>query len=260
MSAEPLLSAAGLGKHYDLALSFGRESMPQTIRRMLTGASRKRVHWALRDVSFEVGRGEIVGLIGPNGAGKSTLLLLLAGIAAPSEGTVKIRGRADLFFQLGSALSPRLSVYDNLLLCSALLGHDRTRTRAQADRILEFAGLTEYRDALYGVLSSGMAARLPFAVALHGDLDIVLSDEAVVVGDAAFQLRCAEAFASLKNAGKTIILATHSSETARTLCTRVIYLDDGRVRVDGSPEEALAAYRAAHIPEGAVPAPAAGSR
>ena len=244
MSAESVVSASGLGKHYDLALSFGRESTPQTIRRMTVGASGRRVHWAVRDASFEIGRGEIVGLIGPNGAGKSTLLLLMAGIAAPSEGTVKTRGRADIFFQLGSALSPRLSVLDNLFLCSALLGHDRARTRARTDRILEFAGLTEYRNALFGVLSSGMAARLPFAVALHGDLDIVLSDEAVAVGDAAFQVRCAEAFEGLRKAGKTVMLATHSFDTVRKQCTRALYLDEGRIRVDGSPEEALKAYRA----------------
>ncbi|MFI5350849.1 MAG: ABC transporter ATP-binding protein [Elusimicrobiota bacterium] len=244
MSAEPILSASGLGKHYDLALSFGRESMPQTLRRMATGASRRRVHWAVRDVSFKIGRGEIVGLIGPNGAGKSTLLLLLAGIAAPSEGAVAVKGRADLFFQLGMALSPRLTVLDNLLLCSALLGHDRALTRAKADRILEFAGLTEYRDALFGVLSSGMAARLPFAVALHGDLDIVLSDEAVSVGDAAFQARCAEAFEGLRKSGKTVMLATHSLETVRDRCTRAIYLHEGRIRVDGRPAEALKAYQA----------------
>ena len=248
MSAEPVVSAAGLGKHYDLTLGFGRESTPQAIRRMAVGASGRRLHWAVRDASFEIGRGEIVGLIGPNGAGKSTLLLLLAGIAAPSEGTVKTRGRADIFFQLGSALSPRLSVLDNLFLCSALLGQDRARTRAQADRILEFSGLTQYRNALYGVLSSGMAARLPFAVALHGELDFVLSDEAVAVGDAAFQARCAEAFEDMRKAGKTVVLATHSLEMVRVLCTRAIYLDEGRIRVDGSPEEALKAYQAASRP------------
>jgi ABC-type polysaccharide/polyol phosphate transport system ATPase subunit len=242
MSADPLVSAAGLSKSYDLALSFGRETMPQTLQRMVTGAFRRRVHWALRDVNFEIGRGEIVGLIGPNGAGKSTLLLLLAGIAAPTEGTVTVRGRADLFFQLGSALSPRLTVLDNLHLCAALLGHDRALTRARVDRILEFSGLSDYRDQLFGVLSSGMAARLPFSVALHGDLEIVLSDEAVSVGDAAFQARCAEAFGTLRKAGKTIVLATHSLTAVRSFCTRVIYLDEGRVRLDGSPAQALAAY------------------
>lgn len=242
MSAEIVLSAAGLGKCYDLALSFGRESMPQTLRRLLTGASRRRVHWAVRDLNFEVRRGEIVGLIGPNGAGKSTLLLLLAGIAAPSEGSVRTAGRVDLFFQLGSALSPRLTVLDNLLLCAALLGHDRAKTHAQADRILEFAGLTEYRDSLYGVLSSGMAARLPFSVALHGELEIMLADEAVSVGDTAFQARCAEAFRGLQKAGKTVVLATHSLETVRTFCTRAIYLKEGRIRTDGPPEKAVGAY------------------
>lgn len=245
MSADIVLSAAGLGKAYDLALSFGRESMPQTLHRLATGASRRRVHWAVRGLDFEVSRGEIVGVIGPNGAGKSTLLLLLAGIAAPTEGSVTTGRRVDLFFQLGSALSPRLTVLDNLRLCAALLGHERARTLAQADRILEFAGLTEYRDALFGVLSSGMAARLPFSVALHGDLDVVLADEAVSVGDAAFQLRCAEAFQNLRKSGKTVVLATHSLETVRDLCTRALYLDEGRLRVDGPPERAVQAYLSA---------------
>jgi ABC-type polysaccharide/polyol phosphate transport system ATPase subunit len=247
MSDEPVLTASGLGKHYDLALSLGRESIPQSIIRVVTGASRRRIHWALRDVTFEVRRGEIVGVIGPNGAGKTTLLLLLAGIAAPSAGSLKVAGRTDLFFQLGSALSPRLSVLDNLLLCSALLGHDRAVTRSKVDQILEFAGLTEYRHALFGVLSSGMAARLPFAVALHGDLNIVLSDEAVSVGDAAFQIRCGDAFADLRKAGKTLMLATHSLETVAR-CTRAIYLDEGRICFDGSPQEALKAYKSARHP------------
>ena len=245
MSGEPVLSAKGLGKHYDLSLSLGRESMPQTLQRMVTGSSRRRVHWAVRDANFEIGRGEIVGLIGPNGAGKSTLLLLLAGIAAPSEGTVSLRGRADLFFQLGMALSPRLSVIDNLFLCSALLGHDRNKTRARADQILDFAGLTGYRNALFGVLSSGMAARLPFAVALHGDLDIVLSDEAVAVGDASFQARCGAAFERLRKQGKTVVLATHGLETVAALCTRAMFIEEGRIRVDGPPAAAVRAYRAA---------------
>jgi lipopolysaccharide transport system ATP-binding protein len=244
VSDEIVLSAAGLGKCYDLALSFGRESMPESVRRLLTGASRRRVHWAVRDLTFEIKRGEIVGLIGPNGAGKSTLLLLLAGIAAPSEGSVVTAERVDLFFQLGSALSPRLTVLDNLLLCAALMGHDRAKTRKLAGRILEFAGLTEYRDALYGVLSSGMAARLPFSVALHGELEIVLADEAVSVGDTAFQARCAEAFLGLRKAGKTVVLATHSLGTVRSLCTRAIYLHDGRIRTDGTPEQAVKAYLA----------------
>jgi len=245
----PVLSAAGLGKCYDLAAVRVRENLPQTLRRLATGESRHRAHWALRGVNFEIERGEIVGLIGPNGAGKSTLLLLLAQIAEPTEGAVTTRGRTDLFFQLGSGLQPSLSVLDNLRLCAALLGHGRARSKAQVDRILEFSGLSDYRHARFAELSSGMAARLPFSVALHGDLDIVLADEAISVGDAAFQARCAEAFKGLRRDGKTVIMATHALDAVRSRCTRAIYLDAGRVRADGAPAETVKAYLAVARPD-----------
>jgi len=239
------LRAQGLGKRYDLAAGFVRENAPRRLLRLLTGSAARREHWALRGADFSVGRGEIVGLIGANGAGKSTLLLLLAGILEPTEGRVETRGRIDLFFQLGSGLQPNLTVFDNLRLCAALLGHDRARTRAHADRILEFAGLSDYRNAFFGELSSGLASRLPFSVALHGDLDVVLADEAISVGDAAFQRRCAEAFRDLKRRGKTMIVATHALELVREQCTRAIFLDAGRVRADGEPGRVVAEYAAA---------------
>jgi len=248
VSAPVVLSAAGLGKRYDLAAP-GRESLPQALLRLAAGAPRRRALWALRGVSLEIRRGEIVGLIGANGAGKSTLLLLLAGIAEPTEGAVTARGRADLFFQLGSGLQPGLSVLDNLRLCAALLGHDPALTRARTARILEFSGLTEYRAARFGELSSGLAARLPFSVALHGELDVVLADEAVSVGDAAFQARCAEAFRGLRRDGKTIVLATHDMDAVRALCTRAVYLEAGRVRAEGAPAETVDAYLAVARPD-----------
>jgi ABC-type polysaccharide/polyol phosphate transport system ATPase subunit len=245
MNETTALRAQGLGKRYELATGFVRENAPRRLLRLLTGSSARREHWALRGVDLEVGRGEIVGIIGANGAGKSTLLLLLAGILVPTEGRVETRGRIDLFFQLGSGLQPNLTVLDNLRLCAALLGHDRARTRADADRILEFAGLSDYRNAFYGELSSGLAARLPFSVALHGELDVVLADEAISVGDAAFQRRCAEAFLDLKRRGKTMIVATHDLESVREMCTRAIYLESGGLRADGEPGRVVAQYAAA---------------
>lgn len=248
MSGDIVLSASGLGKRYDLAVGSKRESLPHVFLAWATGNANRRAHWALRNVDMQIHRGEIVGVVGANGSGKSTLLLLLAGIAQPSEGRVLSRGRTDLFFQLGSGLQPRLSVLDNLRLCAALLGHDRRRTRSQADEILEFAGLTPYRNALYGELSSGLAARLPFAVALHGNLDVVLADEAVSVGDAAFQARCAEAFQGLKRDGKTVLLATHDLDLVREQCSRAIYLEGGRIVAEGEPRSVVDRYWAVARP------------
>jgi ABC-type polysaccharide/polyol phosphate transport system ATPase subunit len=242
VSGDIVLSATALGKRYDLAAARARRSLPHELLRLLTGTFERREHWALRGVDLEIRRGEIVGVVGANGAGKSTLLLLLAGIAEPSEGRVTSRGRTDLFFQLASGLQPRLSVLDNLRLCAALLGHDRGRTRRQESRILKFAGLEDYREALYGELSSGLAARLPFSVALHGELEVVLADEAVSVGDAAFQARCAEAFQGLKQDGKTVLLATHDLDLVREQCTRAIYLEKGRIVAEGAPRDVVDRY------------------
>lgn len=242
---EVVFRAQGAGKRYAAAIGRARETVPEALRRLLAGASSRREFWALRNVDFEVRRGEAVAVIGPNGAGKSTLLLLLARIVDPSAGVVEVKGSTSLLFQVASGLQPRLSVLDNFWVCSALLGFPREEFRRRLPEIAAYAGLSDRLHVRYGELSSGMAARLPFSVAVHGELDVVLSDEMIAVGDQAFRRRCVDTFQRLRGEGKTIVVATHDLDLARSLCSRAIYLDAGRVVFDGPVADAVAAYEKA---------------
>ncbi len=240
-----VLRTRAAGKRYDAAIGRARETVPEALRRLLSGDSVRREFWALRDVDLEVRRGEAVAVIGPNGAGKSTLLLLLARIVDPSAGSVEVDGSTSLLFQVASGLQPRLSVLDNFWVCSALLGFPREEFRRRLPEIAAYAGLADRLQTRYGELSAGMAARLPFAVAVHGELDVVLSDEMIAVGDQAFRRRCVDTFQRLRREGKTIVVATHDLDLAKSLCSRAVYIDAGRVVFDGPAAEAVAVYEKA---------------
>jgi lipopolysaccharide transport system ATP-binding protein len=233
------ISADSLGKRFLIGSADQRRTALGALRRAVLGRAELRELWALRGLNFEIRRGERVGLIGPNGAGKSTLLLLLARILAPTEGRLEVRGKVDPFFQLGAGLQPRLTVLDNFALCAALLGIPRKTFHRNLPRMIEFSGLGEYRNAAYGELSSGLAARLPFAVAVHADLDIVVIDEAFSVGDRVFQARCLEVFEDFRRRGRTVVLASHDLDLVRRLCGRALYLRDGRAAFFGKSDEAV---------------------
>jgi ABC-type polysaccharide/polyol phosphate transport system ATPase subunit len=242
MSEGIALRLEAAGKRYWLSTLAERERFPQTVRRLLTGNSSRRPLWALRDVTMTVGRGEVLGVIGPNGAGKSTLLMLLAGIIGPTEGVVDVRGRASLFFQLASGLRPQLSVLDNLSLCAALLGIGRARFREILPGMIEFSGLGDFLHARYGELSAGMAARVAFSAAIHADLDIIIADEMISVGDEAFQKKCFAAFDDMRRRGKTMVLASHSMDQVLKLCTKTAYLRKGKLEYFGEPADAIKRY------------------
>ncbi len=228
-----------IGKRFEIGAAQQRPSLLQTARRWLTGSVEKRELWALRGVDLEVRRGEILGLIGPNGAGKSTILLLTARILVPTEGSISLRGRTNPFFQLSAGLQPELTVRENFSLCAALLGIPRADYRRHFDRIVEFAELRPYLNARLAELSTGLAARVPFSTAVHADLDILLVDEMLSVGDAAFQAKCRDVFMRFKRQGKTLLIVSHNLDLIRTLCDRCLYLSDGRVRYLGEPDEAV---------------------
>ena len=236
------ISAESLGKRFLIGAADQRRTALGALRRAITGRADTRELWALRGLDFEIRRGERVGLIGANGAGKSTLLLLLARILAPTEGRLEMRGKVDPFFQLGAGLQPRLTVLDNFALCAALLGIPRKAFRRALPKMLEFSGLGDYRNAAYGELSSGLAARLPFAVAVHADLDIVVVDEAFSVGDRMFQARCLEVFEDFRRRGRTVVLASHDLDLVRRLCGRTLYLRGGRAAFLGKTDEAVDAF------------------
>ncbi|OGS12995.1 MAG: hypothetical protein A2234_08195 [Elusimicrobia bacterium RIFOXYA2_FULL_58_8] len=235
----PAIRVENLGKRFLIGVKAEKESFLGTTRRLMTGWTRQRELWALRNVSFSVEWGETFGIIGPNGAGKSTLLLLLAQILAPTEGRCLVSSRTHCFFRLGAALQPRLTVLENFSLCSALLGLDRAEFRRRLPGMIAFSGLEDYLYARYGDLSTGLAARLPFSAAIHADLDTILVDEMLMVGDRAFQAKCLKAFRDLKARGKTLVMVSHSLPQIEELCSRALYLNAGRTAFLGDSAAAV---------------------
>ncbi|MBI5624185.1 MAG: ABC transporter ATP-binding protein, partial [Elusimicrobia bacterium] len=209
---------------------------------LLSGAGTRRPLWALQDVSLAVDPGEAVGVIGPNGAGKTTLLLIVAGLLAPTSGTVEVRGRVNPFFQLAAGLHPRFTVLENFSLCASLLGMPQRAFARHLPSIIEFSGLEGYLHARFGELSSGLAARVAFSVAVHAELDIILIDEALAMGDKSFQAKCRRAFEGFKREGKTLLVVSHEPDALARLCARIVYLKDGRVASCGEPRESIARY------------------
>ncbi|MBI5882638.1 MAG: ABC transporter ATP-binding protein [Elusimicrobia bacterium] len=192
--------------------------------------------WALRDVSFEVEPGECFGITGPNGAGKSTLLSLIAGILMPTGGRVEVGGRTNAFLGLAHGLQPELSVLDNVEICGILMGMRRREALRRRDAILDFAGLSDRAELRLAELSTGQAARVAFSTALHADLDIMLVDETLSVGDAAFQAKCERAIDGLRRQGKTLLVASHDLELLRRICRRSLRLDQGRGELSIAPK------------------------
>jgi len=201
------------------------------------------VFWALRDVSFEVARGEALGIIGPNGAGKSTLLKLLAGITAPTSGEISISGKMSALLEVGSGFHPELSGVENIYLSGTILGMQRKEIAAKLDAIIDFAGVRAFVDVPVKRYSSGMVVRLGFSVAAHLDPDILLLDEVLAVGDAAFQKKCIDRVLELKRRS-TVVFTSHDLAAVQQLCDRVIVMNQGEMIYDGATAGAMAAYSA----------------
>ncbi len=204
---------------------------------------RQHDFWALRDVSFEVPRGETIGIIGHNGAGKSTLMKLLSGITAPTEGEIRIRGRLAALIELGSGFHPELTGRENVFMSGSILGMRRREIQSKFDQIVDFAGIGEFVDVPVKWYSSGMYVRLGFAIAAHLDLDVLLVDEVLAVGDAAFQAKCFARIGELKRAGTTIVMITHDLGAIQRLASRAVLLDRGVVKRVGPVAEVISAYK-----------------
>lgn len=199
--------------------------------------------WALREVSFEVRPGEAFGVIGPNGGGKSTLLKLLAGVLYADSGSITINGQIAPFLELGVGFQPDLSAKENIFLYAAVMGLTRDQTRAQYDDILEFADLKRFESMKLRNFSSGMYLRLAFATAIHTDPDILLVDEVLAVGDAAFQQKCRQKIDQVRMAGKTILLVSHQLDTIQRLCRRCLLLSQGRLVAVDETEKVIQIYQ-----------------
>jgi lipopolysaccharide transport system ATP-binding protein len=199
--------------------------------------------WAIRDLNFEVQRGEIVGIIGRNGAGKSTLLKVLSRITESTTGRITLRGRVASLLEVGTGFHPELSGRDNIYLNGAIHGLTRAEINQKFDQIVEFAEVTRFLDTPVKRYSSGMYVRLAFAVAAHLEPDILIVDEVLAVGDATFQKKCLGKIREVSSEeGRTVLFVSHNLSSVRQLCSRAILLEQGRVAFDGLPGPAIAAY------------------
>ncbi|MES2857709.1 MAG: ABC transporter ATP-binding protein [Pseudomonadota bacterium] len=218
-------------------------SMPRLSRR-LQGAvhARMRLHEALHDVDFELQPGESLGIIGPNGSGKSTLLQIIAGVLQPTSGQVRLHGRVAALLELGSGFNPELSGRENIRINAAVLGLTRSQIEQRIPTIIEFADIGNYIDEPVKTYSSGMALRLAFAVQVHIDPDVLIVDEALAVGDAAFQAKAMERIDHILQRGTTLLFVGHDLNAVKAFCQRAMLLEQGRVVLSGLPDEVITEY------------------
>lgn len=197
---------------------------------------------ALKDVSFEVKKGEFFGIVGRNGSGKSTLLKLLAGIYSPSQGSIRVKGKLTPFIELGVGFNPELTGRENVFLNGALLGLNRKEMNTMYNDIVEFAEIERFMDQKLKNYSSGMHVRLAFSIAIRAKGDILLLDEVLAVGDEAFQQKCYDYFDKLKAEKLTVVLVTHDMSVVERFCTRALMVNFGQITLDGNPDKVAAAY------------------
>jgi ABC-type polysaccharide/polyol phosphate transport system ATPase subunit len=199
--------------------------------------------YALRNISFQVERGESVAIVGPNGAGKSTLLSLVAGLCRPDEGAIEVNGRIAALLELGSGFHGDLSGRENVYMNAALLGLTAKKTREVFDSIVEFSGIGDFIDEPLRTYSTGMVMRLAFSIAVNVDPDILIVDEVLRVGDQNFQLKCHDKALEFKRMGKTFLYVSHSPGSVQDLCERAIWLDHGELVMQGDTASVFAAYQ-----------------
>jgi lipopolysaccharide transport system ATP-binding protein len=256
MSSDLALHVQSLGKQYRIGAA-----RPQygTLRDRIVGAASGLASrlagqtaidgptstiWALKDVSFDIMRGEVVGIVGGNGAGKSTLLKVLSRITEPTEGSAVVYGRVGSLLEVGTGFHPELTGRENIFLNGAILGMPRAEVARKFDDIVDFSGVSAFIDTPVRFYSSGMYVRLAFAVAAHMEPDILVIDEVLAVGDAEFQRRCLGKMGEVSRGGRTVLFVSHNLEAVQRLCTRGLLLRQGRIELDGSIAEAVTRYRA----------------
>lgn len=198
--------------------------------------------WALKDVSFELNQGDVLGVIGRNGAGKSTLLKLLSNITAPTEGSIKYKGRIASLLEVGTGFHPELTGRENVFLNGAILGMSKSEITSKLDQIIDFSGCAAYIDTPVKRYSSGMLVRLGFSVAAHMDPDILVVDEVLAVGDLEFQQKCLGKMSEVSKSGRTVLFVSHNMQAVSKLCTKGIYLHNGRLVSSGKIENVLEDY------------------
>lgn len=242
MSSEPVIRASNLSKCYQI---YGKPH-----HRLLQSLFRSRKtfyrdFWALKDVSLDVKRGEVLGVIGRNGAGKSTLLQIVCGTVTPTTGTVEVNGRVAALLELGAGFNPEFTGRENVYLNASIMGLSRAETEQRFNDIVAFSELAEFIDEPVKTYSSGMFVRLAFAVAIHTEPDILIVDEALSVGDFAFRNKCIKRVQELRAKGTTILFVSHDLSTLQLICDRAVWLEKGQVKAVGDPVAVTQDYHAA---------------
>jgi lipopolysaccharide transport system ATP-binding protein len=251
---EIAISAQGLGKRYSVNEQRHPGSLYESAGRALLAPFRRQAAparpayhlpteiWALRDVSFEVHVGEVVGVIGRNGSGKSTLLRMLARITTPTEGNAALHGRVGALLEVGTGFHPDLSGRDNILLAGTMIGMTPAEVRQREDEIIDFSGVQNFIDTPVKHYSSGMFMRLAFSVTAHLEAEILLIDEVLAVGDAEFQKKCKEKIRERARAGRTVLFTSHDMDAVRMICSSCLLLDRGRVLHRGEIGDSVREY------------------
>lgn len=239
MKEENAIEVHNITKKFKVYLDKGH-----TIKEKVLFKNRRKyeVRQVLKDLSFEVKKGEAIGLIGKNGCGKSTTLKLLTKIMYPDSGTIEMRGRVSSLIELGAGFHPDMSGRQNIYTNASVFGLTRKEIEKRIDEIIDFSELKEFIDNPVRTYSSGMYMRLAFSVAINVDADILLIDEILAVGDANFQAKCFNKLREIKAAGTTIVIVSHSLGQVEQICDRSIWIDDGKIRADGTPREVHPAY------------------
>jgi len=250
--SQNVISVQNLGKRYYLGATLSPDTLRDHImsaagrltgkRKKSDAANKKEVFWALKDISFDVAKGEILGLIGPNGAGKSTLLKILTGITEPTEGIVGMKGRVSSLLEVGTGFHPELSGRENIFLNGAILGMKRFEINSKFDEIVAFAEVERFLDTPVKRYSSGMRVRLGFAVAAHLEPEILLIDEVLAVGDFKFQEKCIGKMQEVSEAGRTILFVSHQMPAVRRFCTRCLLLKNGGIVMNDDTDEVVNTY------------------
>jgi lipopolysaccharide transport system ATP-binding protein len=247
MTAPAVIHVASLGKNYRRGLQADpglRHALENFVRNPLNAfrGPKQETFWALKDVSLEVHEGEVLGLIGRNGAGKTTLLKILSRITRPTTGFAEIHGRVGSLLEVGTGFHPELTGRENAFLSGAILGMSKRDITRKFDEIVAFAELEKFIDTPVKHYSSGMYVRLAFAVAAHLEPEILLVDEVLAVGDINFQKKCLGKMGDVARTGRTVVLVSHQLNQIRRLCHRVVWVDDGQIRLDGNTHQVVSAY------------------
>lgn len=248
----PVIAVKNLSKQYQIGVGLPTfptlrdkftEVLEKPIRRFRNGSSgQASTIWAIKDVGFSINAGEVVGVIGPNGSGKSTLLKILSRITPPTTGSAEVHGRTASLLEVGTGFHPELTGRENVYLNGAILGMSRAEIKQRFDEIVTFAGVTEFMNTPVKRYSSGMYLRLAFAVAAHLRSEILFIDEVLAVGDTEFQRKCLGKMEGVAREGRTVLLVSHNLGLVNQLCSRVLWLNQGRLELDGNSRDVIAAY------------------